>query len=118
MNQLAVAGIGAVVIAAGAFGAGWRVNSWRHDSQKLAIEQAAEKAGHAATTAATDVIKGLRPQFTTINRGVERETRTEIRYTECRHTPATWGLLDSAYQAAGGEPFGDRAGVPAPAPAE
>lgn len=117
MNQLILAGVGAAVIAGGAFTAGWRVNAWRHDSQELAIQQAAEKAATAATAAATEVIKGLRPQFTTINRGVEREVRTEVRYSDCVHTDAAWGLLDRAYQAAGGEPLGDRAGLPATAPA-
>lgn len=117
VNPWVVVG-GAVVLFVSGATAGWKVNSWRHDSQDLAIERAAEKAGTAATTAAVEVIKTLRPQFTTINRGVERETFTEIRYRECRHTDTAWGLLDKAYQAAGGEPFGSRTGVPAATPAE
>ena len=118
MNQLILAAIAAAALTAGSFTAGWRVNSWRHDSQELAIKEAAEKAGTAATDAAVVVIKTLRPQFTTINRGVERETFHEVRYSECRHTDAAWGLLDQAYQAAGGKPFGGGAGLPAAAPAQ
>lgn len=113
MNQLLIAGIGAVVVATGAFTAGWKTSNWRHDSQDLAIAEAAQKAGDAATMAATDILKSLRPQFTTINRPLEKEYRSEVRYTsdDCSHTDPAWGLLDRAYQAAGGEPFGDRPGL-------
>ena len=105
----------AVLIAGTSFAAGWRVNGWRIQSEAASVEQAAAKAGQAATDAAVAAIKEIRPVYQTITRQVERETRIEPRYVDpgCAHTDVTWGLLDSAYQAAGGQPFGDRAGVPA-----
>lgn len=114
MPQLAIAAIAALVIAAGAYGAGWKHAQNSRDSEQLHIEQAAQKAGEKATEAAVTAIKGLRPQFTTINKGIEKEIRSEVRYTspDCSHTPESWRLLDSAYQAAGGEPFSGGAVVP------
>ena len=109
----------AVLIAGTSFAAGWRTNGWRIKAEAASVEQAAQLAGQAATDAAVKAIKEIRPVYQTINRQVERETRIEPRYLDpgCSHTDAAWGLLDSAYQAAGGEPFGDRAGLPdAPGP--
>jgi hypothetical protein len=115
----AIAGLAAVIIAVGGFSAGWRVNGWRIDAAQKKADDVEQRATAAATTAAVDAIKNLRPQFTTINKGVERETRTEVRYTgpDCSHTPTAWGLLDSAYQAAGGQPFAGRTSLPTPATA-
>ena len=107
-----------LLLAVVAFGVGWKVNSWRHDSLQLAIAQAAEKAGEAATTGAVAAIKKQRPVFTTIQGKVERETRVETRYADCRHSDTAWGLLGDAYTAAGGEPFSGGTGVPATAPAK
>lgn len=120
MNQFVLAGIAAVVVAGGAFTAGWRVNDWRHDAQDLRDAKLTEKIAAAATDAAVAAIKGNRPIYTTINRALEKEFRSEVRFTspDCSHTPESWGLLDRAYQAAGGEPFSSGASVPvAPAPA-
>lgn len=117
--HLYLAGAVAAATLVGGFTAGWKVNSWRHDSQALAIEKAAAKAGESATQAATKAIQSLRPVYTTINKGIEREFRNEVRYTsaDCSHTPESWRLLDSAYQAAGGEPFSGGTGVPVAAAA-
>ncbi len=107
----------AALLIAGSFYGGWSVNGWHRDSQALIIERAADKAGQKATDAVVEKIGTLRPQFTTIQGKVEREIFTDIRYRDCVHTDVTWGLLDSAYQAAGGKPFGSGTGVPAPTPA-
>ncbi len=107
-------GIAAVVIAGGAFTAGWKVNNWRHDSQKLAIQEAAMEAGKAATDASVAAIKTLTPKFTTIRQETIRETRVEPRYLDpgCNHTDAVWLRLQAAYEAAGGQ-GSSGTGVPA-----
>lgn len=107
-----------VVLFAGGIATGWRVNNWRHDSEQLKIEQTIEQGAAAAATAAVDAIKSNRPIYTTINKGIEKEFRSEVRYTspDCSHTPESWRLLDRAYQAAGGEPFGSGAGLPTSTP--
>jgi hypothetical protein len=104
----------AVLIAGASFGAGWRVNGWRIKAEAASVEHAALLAGQAATEAAVAAIKEIRPVYQTITRQVEREIRVEPRYVDpsCSHTDTTWGLLDSAYQAAGGKPFGSGAGLP------
>lgn len=117
--HLYLAGAVAVATLAGGFVAGVKVTNWHRDSEQLAIDQAAQKAGDKATTAAVEVIKGLRPQFTTINRAVEKEFHSDTRYTspDCAITPAVWMQLEQAYRAAGGESFSGGTGVPTPAPA-
>ena len=102
------------LLAVSCFATGYKVSSWRHDSVAYGLQQAAEKASQAATEAAVAQIKQLRPQFHYVTNEIQRETQTEVRYRECVHTPAAWGLLDDAYQAAGGEPFGSGTGLPAP----
>ena len=113
--HLYLAGAVAALTLAGGFTAGVKVANWRNDSQALAIEKAAQKAGESATQAAVTAIAGIRPVYQTINKGIEREFHNEVRYTspECSHTPESWRLLDRAYQAAGGQPIGGGAGVPA-----
>jgi hypothetical protein len=109
-----IVGVSALVLFSGGLTTGWKINGWRHDSQRLAIEQAAAKAGEAATMAAAEAIKQLRPVFTTINRPLEKEIRGEVRYisSDCSLTPPVWSLLDRAYQAAGGQPFTSGTGLP------
>lgn len=115
--------IAAMVLGVGALGGSYIAG--RSDGRKIEIaaqakaEDLAKKQGDAMTAAAVAAIQNLRPQYTTINKGIEREFRNEVRYTstECSHTPESWRLLDSAYQAAGGQPFGDPAGLPTSTPA-
>lgn len=117
--HLYLAGAVAVATFTGGIYVGVKTTNWHRDSQELAITQAAAKAGEAATTAAVEQIKNLRPQFTTINQPLQKELHSETRYVsgDCAHTDAVWGLLDRAYQAAGGQPFSDRASLPTSAPA-
>lgn len=105
-----VAGAGlALLVGAYTFG--------RHDGRQLEVasqakaQRIAAESAEAMTTAAVEAIKGIKPVYQTINKGVERETRTEIRYSDCRHSPDAWRLLDSAYQAAGGQSLGGGAGL-------
>lgn len=115
MNPILPVLAGAVLAALG-FASGWQVNGWRLQAESAKVEQAAERAGKAATDAAVAAIKEIRPIYQTINKAVERETRIEPRYVDagCSHTDGAWGVLDAAYQAAGGAPLGDRTGMPDP----
>ncbi len=115
MNPYVLIG-GAALIAIGSATAGWKVSNWRHDSQDLLIERAAAKGAEVATNVAASAIQSLGTQYIPIKGGIQRETRIEPVYINCEHTPAAWGLLDRAYQAAGGEPFPSGAGVPTSAP--
>lgn len=113
MNPYVILGSTAVLLVGG-FTAGVKVEQWHRDSEQKAIQEAADKAGKAATDSAVTAIQGLRPVFTTINKGTEKEFHNEVRYTspDCSVTAPVWSLLDRAYQAAGGEPFGDRVSLP------
>lgn len=108
-------GVAALALVAGSYAFG------RHDGRTLEVAaqlkavQVADAAAAAATDAAVEAIKGIRPIYQTITKGVERETIREPVYLDCRHSPDAWRLLDDAYQAAGGAPLGGGAGVPAAA---
>lgn len=106
-----LAGAAAVILGAGGLTTGWKAANWHRDSQQLAIERAAQKAGESATAAAVEAIKGIQPKYTTINRAVEREITTNTVYGDCRHTDASWVQIRAAYEAAGGD-WGDAGIVP------
>jgi hypothetical protein len=116
VNQLLVAGIGAAVVAAGGFTAGWRVNSWRHDSQQLAIEEAAKKAGEAATGAAVSAIEGIQVRYVTIKQQGETITREVPVYRDCVHDPRGLSAINAAL--AGGQSGSSAVGLPATDPAD
>lgn len=106
VNQLLVAGVGAVVIASGAFGAGWKVNNWRHAAQELSIQ----KAGEAAAEAAVAEIRKIKVQNTTIRQELEREIRYAPASAECDISGGVFDQLNKALT-----PPADRAtGVPGP----
>jgi hypothetical protein len=116
MNPLLIRAAVAAAVVAVAFGTGWKVNDWRRDSLDLAVVEAAEKGAQASREASIAAIQGLGKVYVPIKGGVEREIRTEIRYRDCVHTDSAWGLLDKAYQAAGGEPFFGGTGLSDAAP--
>ncbi len=109
--------LAAVLALAGAYAYG------RHDGRQIEsaaqakAEAVAEASRDAMIAAAVEAMKTIRPVYTTINKGLEKEFRSEVRYTspDCSHTPESWRMLDTAYQAAGGEPFAGGSGVSAPA---
>jgi len=107
-----------LLLAVLAFGVGWKVCNWRHDSLQLAVTQAAEKAGEAAAVNIVGAIQALRPKYTTIRNEVQRETRIEPRYVaaECQHTDAVWVQISAAYEALGYPPLSG-VGLPKPSPA-
>lgn len=106
MNQLLVAGAGALIVAAGAFSAGWKVNNWRHAAQELAIQEAAG----AATDAAVAEIRRIKVQNTTIRQELEREIRYAPASAECDISDGVFDNLNKALT-----PPADRgAGVPGP----
>jgi hypothetical protein len=111
--------IGAALLIAGAYAFG------RHDGHS--IEQAAQAraedvrktASDAMTAVVAEAIPKIRVTYTTIQQPLQKEFHNEVRYAsaDCSHTDTAWGLLDRAYQAAGGQPFGDPARLPAATPA-
>lgn len=113
MNRLVIAAAGAVLIATGAFVTGWRVNNWRHDSQALAMKQAAEAAATAATDAAVKAISKIRVQNTTIRQELEREIRFAPATAECDISRGVFDAINKALT----EPARRGAGLPATDPA-
>ncbi len=109
MNQLLIAGIGAVVIGAGGFATGWKVNSWRHDSQQLAIEQAAEKAAEKVASNAVDAIQTIEVRNVTIRQQAETITREVPVYRDraCAHDERMYQTINQALT----EPQPDSGGV-------
>jgi hypothetical protein len=75
--HLYLAGAVAVVTLAGGFIAGVKVTNWHRDSEQLAIKEAAQEAGIAASTAAVDAISKIDIKRVTIRQELEREIRTE-----------------------------------------
>lgn len=90
MNPYAI--IAALVLGiAGAAGAGWGGYRLGVDSQKAAeadrdqaIRQAADQAGQQAAQA----ISKIKVVNTTIQQEIQRETRIEPVYVDCRHSPS------------------------------
>lgn len=103
MNPYAI--IAALVLGiAGVAGAGWGGFRLGIDHQKSAeadrekaIREAADQAGQLAAQA----INKIRVINTTIQQEIQRETRTERVYLDCRHTPDGLRLLNAAL--AGGQ---------------
>ncbi len=112
--NLALAGIAAVVIAGGAFTAGWKVNAWRHDSQQLAIQESAEKAGKAAADAAVTAIEKIEVRNVTIRQQAETVVREVPVYQQCKHD----GRVFDSINAALAEPGTGAAGVPTAVPTD
>lgn len=111
MNQLVLAGIAAAVIAGGAFTAGWRVNSWRHDAQALHDQQLAEKIGAATSQAAVTAIGNIEIKRVTIRQELEREIRIEP--TPPAECDISDRMFDTLNHAITGSDAGT-AGVPSP----
>ncbi len=82
----------AAVFAVGLVTAGWTARGWREDSQKLHDERILK----IATQGAAEEIAKIKVQNTTIRQTLEKETREKLVYTECRHSPDSFRLLNSA----------------------
>lgn len=109
MNPYVVGGA-VLVLAVGGFTGGWKANDWRRDSQLLAIEKAAQKAGEAATGAAVTAIQGIQVKYVTIKQNAETVTREVPVYRDCIHDPRGLQSINAALS--GGEPGRNPAGLP------
>lgn len=97
MNQLLVAGVGAMVIAGGAFATGWRAASNSRDAAELREQRMAEKASAAATAAAVDAIAAIKIQRTTIRQELEREIHyAPVVGSECDISDGVFNTLNQA----------------------
>jgi hypothetical protein len=102
----------AVVLAGGGAATGWKLHSWRDAAVEQSIEKAAKAAGEESDKRWGEKVATLRPIYTTVTKGVEKETIRETRYATCEHTDAAWSLLLDAYAAQDGQKPADP-GVPA-----
>ena len=59
-------------------------------------DQHIAQAVDAATNVAAEAISKLRPKYTTIQNEVQRETKTEVRYVDCRNTAGVMQQLNEA----------------------
>lgn len=84
-----IVGLVALVLA---FSAGWKVNGWRYNSLKLIAKEAAEESAHISAKA----IAGLEIKYVTIKGKTETIVREVPVYTECRHDPDAFRLLNNA----------------------
>jgi hypothetical protein len=96
--QAYLAGAAALSLAAGGLVTGWKAANWRRDSQALAIEQAAKKAGESATQAAVTAIKGIEVKYVTIRQNAETVTREVPVYRDgtCNHDPRMRDAINAA----------------------
>ena len=96
--QAYLAGACALVLASGGLWTGWQAANWRRDSQALAIEKAAQKAGESATAAAVEAIKTIRVKNVTIRQATETLTREVPVYRDgtCVHDVRVQDALNQA----------------------
>jgi hypothetical protein len=92
LSTLAIQVILAAVIAVTSFGAGWRVNSWKHDAEYAAQMEGANKALEAT---AKELAK-LEVKQVTIKQEVQTHVIEKPVYRECQHDDDTFRLLNEA----------------------
>lgn len=89
----------AVVAAlAGAGGAGYWKGGNDAEAEHLRIEKAQEQAHKDALQAAAKEIAKIDVKSVTIQGKVIERIRTEQVYTECRHSPDAWKLVQEVYK--------------------
>lgn len=79
-----------LVLVAAIFGAGWKLRDYQADSAELLVLKVKEEARQGAAEA----IAGIEIKYTTVNRKLEKEIIKEPVYTECRHTPEAFQILN------------------------
>lgn len=81
--------------------AGWYGNGIGYD-QRVAEEandkDVADKAREEALSAAADAIAKIDVKQVTIQGKVIERIRTETVYSDCKHSPDTWALIQEAYK--------------------
>ncbi|WP_074013867.1 hypothetical protein [Candidatus Sodalis sp. SoCistrobi] len=75
-------GLAALMALAVAFGAGWQVSTWRHDSLAHAVAaastQAAERARQAMEAVASESARELEEKLDALQQAQPKEIRTEV----------------------------------------
>jgi formamidopyrimidine-DNA glycosylase len=102
MNQILIAGAGAVLVASSAFAAGVR---WQRGAEALA-ERAAAQAAEVATQAAVEQISRIEVKNVTIRQTAETITREVPVFSECRAGERMFGLINEALGATAPYPDG------------
>ena len=100
MGQLQIALImGAVALASG-FTAGWKVNGWRYEAERAAVE---ENFSTAMELTAKELAK-IEVKNVTIKQKMETQVIEHTFYRDCKHTPDGLQLLNEALN---GKPTSD-----------
>lgn len=90
--------VAAGLLAVALFASGWVVKGWADDSAERRIEQAIAKTQGIASQAAATAIAGIQVNSTTIQGKVIERVRTEMIYTECKHSPETFQLIKDSFK--------------------
>ncbi len=72
--------------------AGWKINTWKHDSERVAAKEAAELTIKAT---AKELAK-LEVKHVTIRQTLEKEIHEKTIYRDCKHTDDGLRVLNSA----------------------
>jgi hypothetical protein len=92
MGQLQIALLmGAIALASG-FTAGWKVNGWRYEAQRAAVE---ESISEALTATAKELAK-IEVKNVTIRQQMETKVIERTIYHECKHEPDGVRLINEA----------------------
>lgn len=83
-----------LVVAAALFGGGWKLRDYQADSAELLVLKVKEEA----RLGAAEAISKIEVKYTTINRKLEKEIIKEPVYTECRHSPEAYKLLQESLE--------------------
>ena len=87
-----------VLALAGAVGGGYVKGAKDNEAEHLRIAQAEEKARKEALQAAAMEVAKIDVKNVTIQGKVVEHIRTETVYSECRHSPDTWKLIQEAFK--------------------
>jgi hypothetical protein len=87
MNHIQL-GIGAIALSIAFYG-GMKLEQ----SKQMKLELVAQKAAENASIAAAKAISEIEIKQTTINNKVRESIKTELVYTECKHTPEAYSNI-------------------------
>lgn len=92
LSNLALYAILAGILAVTSFGAGWKANGWKHDSEYLARME----GGRIALEKTAEAIAKIDITHQTIYQKVQTNVIEKPVYRECKHDPDTFRLLNDS----------------------
>lgn len=96
MNPILLGLLGAALSFAAGTWYGTGLGEDREYAKRAREDAIIKKVQDTATQSAADAIAKIKVRNTTIHQEVQREVKTDVRYVECRHTPAVFEKINEA----------------------